>query len=97
MSAHDSIAKTWVVEIDLAEHQGGTRAVARMTGGPDDGRATGVARLSPSDRDVPRVGDELAAGRALLGLAQRLIDAATAEIARSTHEKPRHADLSRTD
>jgi hypothetical protein len=97
MSAHDSIAKTWVVQIDLGEHEGRTRAVARMTEGPAVGVATGMARLSPRDRDVPEIGDELAAGRALFGLAQQLIEAATAEIERSTHEKRRHADLSWTD
>ena len=97
MSAHDSIAKTWVVQIDLGEHEGRTRAVARMTGGPAEAIATGMARLSPSDPDVPSIGDELAAGRALLGLAQQLIEAATTEIERSTLEKLRHADLSWRD
>ena len=51
---------------------------------------TGTARLNPSDRDVPEIGDELATSRALSDLAHRLLHAAAEDIEDLTHEKVRH-------
>src|SRR4028119_1418 len=57
--------KQWTVTIDIDEHEGHTRAVARLHD-RDSERLTGVglARLDPADRDVPEIGDEIAAARA---------------------------------
>jgi hypothetical protein len=85
--------KTWNVQIDIDEHEGRTRAVARLrTDGAQSLAATGLARLNPADRDVPEIGDELAAARALSELSHRLLDAAAGDIEQSSGE-PAHPVL----
>jgi hypothetical protein len=80
--------KRWNVDIDIDEHEGRTRAVARLhtrdTAGPV---GVGLARCNPADRDVPEIGDELAAARALFELGHRLLDAATADIEQATRQE----------
>jgi hypothetical protein len=44
---------------------------------------SGHARRNPRDRAVPEIGDELAAGRALIDLGHRLVQLANADIAES--------------
>jgi hypothetical protein len=74
-------AKTWTVEVDIDEHEDRTRAVARLrTGGDQSVTGTGRARLNPADRNVPRIGDELAVARALSELSHLLLDVAAREI-----------------
>lgn len=72
---------TWTVDIQLDEHEGRTRAVARLHT-HDTERLVGVgsARLNPADRDVPEIGEELAAARALSELSHRLLDAAAGDL-----------------
>ena len=82
--------KHWTVDIEIDEHDGRTRAVARL--GPQDGNrlvGVGQARLNPVDRDVPDIGDELAAARALSELAHTLLEVAAGDIEQITHE-PAH-------
>jgi hypothetical protein len=77
--------KTWTVEVNIDEHEGQTRAVARLR--IDDAESltgTGLARLNPADRDVPEIGDELAVARALSELSHRLLDVAAADIEQSS-------------
>ena len=78
-------AKQWTVTIDIDEHDGHTRAVARLHD-RDTERLTGVglARLDPADRDVPEIGDEIAVARALSDLGHRLLQAATEDVEQST-------------
>lgn len=95
MNTNDCTSKTWIVRIDLGEHAGQTRAVARLTQGPSGALGTGLARVNPRDRDVPRIGDELAAARALSGLADQLV--ALAELEQAAGAELRHADLSWKD
>ncbi len=75
----------WTVTIDIDEHDGHTRAVARLQD-RDTERLTGVglARLDPADRDVPEIGDEIAVARALSDLSHRLLQAATEDVEQST-------------
>ncbi len=81
------ITTTWSVEIHLGEHEGHTRAVAKLrTNDRTNLVGTGFARLNPSDRDVPEIGEELATARALHALADRLLGAAVGDIAAITHE-----------
>jgi hypothetical protein len=47
---------------------------------------TGRARLNPADPDIPEIGDEIAAARALIDLGHRLLDVASADIETVTHE-----------
>jgi hypothetical protein len=73
--------KKWTVQVDIDEHEGRTRAVARLgTGGPQSLTGTGLARLNPLDRDVPEIGDELAVARALSELSHVLLEAAARDI-----------------
>ncbi|MBB5803436.1 hypothetical protein F4560_003204 [Saccharothrix ecbatanensis] len=85
-----STMKEWRVDITIDEHEEKTRAKARLRTG-DDTRMVGVgtARLNPADRNVPEIGDELAAARALSDLAHKLLDATASDIEGITH-KPVH-------
>jgi hypothetical protein len=82
--------KHWTVDIEIDEHDGRTRAVARLEPqGVDRLVGVGLARLNPVDRDVPEIGDELAVARALSELAHKLLEVAAADIEQITHE-PAH-------
>jgi hypothetical protein len=87
------VSKSWSVQIDLGEHEGRTRAVARLhTTDRTSLTGTGSARLNPADPDVPEIGDELAAARALSDLAHALLEATAEDIAGVLHK---HVDLTR--
>ncbi len=79
--------KHWTVEIAIDEHEGRTRAVARLQS-QQSGQMVGVglARLNPADRDVPEIGDELAVARALSELSHRLLELTAENIERITHQ-----------
>ena len=69
-------AKRWNVEVFIGEHEGKTRAEARLhTAEPTSHIGIGTARLNPTDSDVPEIGDELAVARALSDLSHQLLDA----------------------
>jgi hypothetical protein len=86
-------AKHWNVVIDIDEHDGHTRAVARLHSRDADWlTGVGLARLAPTDRDVPEIGDELATARALAALSHHLLDAAATDIERTT-QQPAHPRL----
>ena len=73
--------KRWRVDIYLYEDQGSTSANAVLHSdvpGPLDVR--GEARRSPADPDMPSVGDEVAAARALRQLADRLLEMASSDL-----------------
>ena len=79
--------KHWTVDIDIDEHDGRTRAIARLgQQGGDRLVGVGLARLNPVDRDVPEIGDELAVARALSELAHNLLEVAAGDIEQVTHE-----------
>jgi hypothetical protein len=68
-------SKRWTVDILLDEHDEGrtTRAEARLhTGDSTNVRGIGRSWRNPRDPEVPEIGDELAAARALADLADRL-------------------------
>jgi hypothetical protein len=78
-------AKEWSVRIFISEHDGSTHAEARLDTGAGTGlTGTGSARLSPKDNDVPEIGDELAAARALAELAGRLLRTADEDVEEAT-------------
>ena len=54
--------------------------------------SVGLARLNPADRDVPEIGDEIAAARALSELGHLLLSAAADDLEAVTHVR---ADLKR--
>lgn len=76
--------KQWGVQIDISEDGKDTHvhaALTTMSGITIEG--SGNARRNPRDRAVPEIGDELAAGRALIDLGHRLVQIANADIAES--------------
>ena len=82
------MTKTWSVEIFIGERDGSTHAEARLrTNDSTEFTASGSARLSPTDQDVPEIGDELAVARALSALGHQLVEAAAADIEAVTHER----------
>jgi hypothetical protein len=86
-----SATKTWHVDIYIGEREGKTHAEARLRPGDEVTlTGTGTARLNPSDRDVPEIGDELAVARALSELAHHLLHVTAEDIEAITHE---HAHL----
>jgi hypothetical protein len=90
MSAHGDlpVSKSWTVQVDIGEHEGVTRAIAHLrTGDATSLTGTGTARLNPADPNVPEIGDELAASRALSQLAHALLDAAVDDMSGVLHQK----------
>ena len=67
------VHKHWTVEISIDEHEGHTRANARLRWRDQESVGVGLARLNPADRNVDDIGDELAVARALADLARRLM------------------------
>jgi hypothetical protein len=82
--------KRWTVDSQVDEHEEKTRAQARLHGEPEAVLVgVGFARLSPGDRNVPEIGDELAMSRALADLAHKLLEAAVTDIEAAT-DSPAH-------
>jgi len=82
--------KHWNVDIYVDEHDGHTRALARLHNRDETGlTGVGLARLNPRDTDIPEIGDELAVSRALADLAHKLLDAAIGDIEAVTGRQPR--------
>ena len=78
----------WLVSLSVAETDGQTRAEARLAvPGGDTLVAYGQARRNPVDREVSRIGAQIAAARALADLAGQLLHAAATAIEDSTHER----------
>ncbi|MFF3325160.1 DUF1876 domain-containing protein [Streptomyces sp. NPDC002889] len=59
----------WKVDLFLSEQDGTTTARAVLDTGTAQLSASGMARCSPQDADVPEIGDELAAARAMKNLS----------------------------
>lgn len=70
----------WTVRIDLSEKDGATQAAAVLDTGTARLTGHGVAQCSPQDPDVPTIGDELAASRAMRDVAGQLMSVADREL-----------------
>ncbi|MFB7513471.1 DUF1876 domain-containing protein [Streptomyces sp. NPDC056144] len=70
----------WTVGVELVEEGSRTEAEARLRTGASTLTGHGSARCNPSDRNVPAIGDELAASRAMKDLAGKLAREADREI-----------------
>ncbi len=82
--------KTWHVELFIDEE--GDRTAARAvlhTGSTSHVQGRGVTRRAPHDPDVPEIGDEVAAARALHELADDLLRTAAGDIAAIEHQPVR--------
>ncbi len=87
-------ASTWWVEVFLGETEGFSSASARLH--TQDRTALvghGTARLNPQDRDIPEIGYELAAARALGHLAHLLLESAADDISGATRSAVLPTDL----
>jgi len=83
--------KTWHVEVFLDEE--GDRTVARAvlhTEAPVHLEGHGETVRNPGDRDVPEIGDEVAAARALHDLADALLATAAGDISGIEKKPPVH-------
>jgi len=83
--------RRWRVDVFVDEvDETTTRAEARLHT-DDDTRLVGhgEARRSPADAGVPEIGDEIAAGRALLRLARTLLHEAEGDVEAVTGEAVR--------
>jgi hypothetical protein len=87
-----SANKHWHVGIQIDEHEGKTRALARLHHREELGLiglvGVGLAQLNPADRDVPEIG----VARALSDLSHQLLDAATGDI-KQMAPQPIHMSL----
>ncbi|MBE4733508.1 MULTISPECIES: DUF1876 domain-containing protein [Streptomyces] len=71
----------WKVRLHLFEDDDGTtKARLVLDTGATQIVGSGSAHRHPADADVPEIGDELAAGRAMNNLARQLIRAAERDI-----------------
>ncbi|MFI5963523.1 DUF1876 domain-containing protein [Streptomyces asoensis] len=71
----------WKVRVHLFEDDDGTtKAHLVLDTGTAELSGRGSAHCHPRDRNVPEIGDELAAGRALNDLAGQLLRAAERDI-----------------
>lgn len=87
-------AETWWVEIFVGETDGVSTATAWLhTHGRTSLGARGTARLNPHDSDVPEIGYELAAARALSELANVILESAAQDIGGVTSEQVSVTDL----
>ncbi|MER8161812.1 DUF1876 domain-containing protein [Streptomyces sp. NPDC094472] len=70
----------WKVRLYLFEDDGTTKARVVLDTRDTSLTGHGTARCNPEDDDVPEIGDELAAGRALHDLGDQLLGAAERDI-----------------
>lgn len=68
--------RVWSIEIVFTEDDDKTRADAVLAIGDLRFHGWGRARRSPADPDVPAIGEELAAARALSDLSHQLLHTA---------------------
>ncbi|WP_406447661.1 DUF1876 domain-containing protein [Streptomyces sp. NBC_00876] len=81
----------WTVRVDLSEEDGTTKAEAVLDTGTAKLTGHGIARCSPQDPDVPTIGDELAASRAMRDVAGQLMsvaDRALGEVGAGSSQGP---------
>jgi hypothetical protein len=71
---------TWHVELAFTEDETRTKADAVLELRDERFHGWGQAKRAPEDPNVPVVGEELAAARALSDLAHKLLDAAADRI-----------------
>ena len=71
-----SDTRVWTIEVELEETSDTTEAKAVLVIDGHKLGGWGRARRNPQDPELPRVGEELAAARALSDLAHHLVDRA---------------------
>ncbi|HVC26276.1 MAG TPA: DUF1876 domain-containing protein [Acidimicrobiales bacterium] len=84
--------RVWTIEIAFSEDGERTRADAWLRSGSRRLSGWGRSRRNPVDPDVPAVGEELAASRALSDLAHQLVNEALDSIELFEPGPAEHAD-----
>jgi hypothetical protein len=80
--------RDWTVRVSIFEGEPDTSAeVELLSDSPMHLTAHGASHLSPGDRSVPAIGDEVAVARALHRLADQLLETASRDIASTTGEE----------
>ena len=78
--------KTWNVQLTINEDGDDTHVDAVLDlENKTEVRGRGMSRRNPRDESEPRIGDELAAARALSDLAHQLLGLAASDIEARTH------------
>jgi hypothetical protein len=78
--------KTWTVQLTINEDGDDTHVDAVLDlDNKTEVRGRGMSRRNPRDESEPRIGDELAAARALSDLAHELLGLAASDIESRTH------------
>lgn len=85
----DKPDRVWPLMLVFTEDERTTRADVVLDVAGRHYHGWGRSRRSLADPDIPRVGEEIAAARALTGLAQQLVGAAEDDIEGFEH-KPVH-------
>ncbi|MFR9796702.1 DUF1876 domain-containing protein [Streptomyces sp. MS06] len=70
----------WNLRLFLFEEEGTTKARVALDTGANSLTGRGDAHRNPADADVPEIGDELAAGRAMHDLGRQLVAIAEHDI-----------------
>jgi Domain of unknown function (DUF1876) len=83
-----STAERWSVALTVQEHEGQTRAEARLDLG-DDAHLLGhgTARRNPNDPNILEIGEKIAVARALSDVAHMLLGSAAAQLEDITHQE----------
>jgi hypothetical protein len=68
--------RVWTIEVVFTEDEDRTRADAMLMLGDLRLHGWGRSRRNPSDPDVPKIGEEIAAARALSDLSHQLLHVA---------------------
>jgi hypothetical protein len=78
--------KTWNIAVTIDEDGDDTHVDAVLSlEGKTEVRGRGMSRRNPRDDSEPRIGEELAAARALSDLAHQLLGLAASDIESRTH------------
>jgi hypothetical protein len=76
------------IDVTIVEDDRECRAIAKVTTNRGFFEGEGIARLKPGDPQIPRIGEELALGRALRALSEQLLSVAAEEIAERPAGQP---------
>jgi hypothetical protein len=80
--------RVWTIEVVFTEDEDRTRADAVIDTASFHLHGWGRSRRNPTDPDVPLIGEEIAAARALSDLAYRLLDRAAGLIEGQEGQRP---------
>ena len=80
------VQKDWTVDVSIDEHEGQTRATARLHWRDQQVVGVGMAKLNPADRYLADIGDELAVARALSDAAIQMMAVTAHDIEAATNE-----------